>query len=382
MTPEGGVPRTAVFAGPRRTPGSRVDSSLRVRVRALRADVGDALGADPDTLLPDDPSLEFSPDALSVLAQSCVERAQLLCGTDDHAARELYLLALDLHQLALEIHQDDMVLRTRRLSDCADGLDRLRSLPTSQDLREAVCQEMINRCGFGRAVLSRVENGMWMPSMAYFADGDISWFADWVDQGIPLHGSTPEARLLTERRPAVVYDTGNATVHRQIIVESGQSTSYAVAPVLSRGSVVGFIHVDHFPTSRHASEEDRDVLWTFTEGFTRIHERTVLMERVQAQRNELGVVLDTALSSIGDAGAAIARPVALAPAQSEALADLTARETEVLQLMVGGATNRAIATRLVIAEDTVKSHVKQILRKLGVTNRAQAMARAAGTAPV
>jgi DNA-binding NarL/FixJ family response regulator len=49
--------------------------------------------------------------------------------------------------------------------------------------------------------------------------------------------------------------------------------------------------------------------------------------------------------------------------------------------IVSGATNRAIASRLVIAEDTVKSHVKQILRKLGVTNRAQAIARAAGTAP-
>jgi len=373
------APRATVFASTRRTPGARADGALRARVRSLRADVGSALGIAPDDLLPADRDLEFAPSTLSALARACVGRAEKL-GVEDTSAREFYLLALDLQQLALEIHQDDLALSTRRLGDCADGLERLRTLPSSQDLRTAACEEMVNRCGFGRVVLSRVENGMWMPSIAYFADADVSWFADWVDQGIPLHGSTPEARLLTERRPALVYDTASAEVHRDIIVESGQSSSYAVAPVMSRGSVVGFIHADHFPTTQHATEVDRDVLWTFAEGFMRIHERAVLMERVQAQRQQVGAVLDSALSLMGAAGPAVPTQSALSPADAHVLAELTARETEVLELMVGGSTNRAIATRLVIAEDTVKSHVKQILRKLGVTNRAQAIARAAGTA--
>jgi DNA-binding NarL/FixJ family response regulator len=72
----------------------------------------------------------------------------------------------------------------------------------------------------------------------------------------------------------------------------------------------------------------------------------------------------------------------LVAGQREALAELTARETEVLHLIVAGATNQLIATELVIAPDTVKSHVKQILRKLGVSNRAQAIAYAAGTSLV
>jgi DNA-binding CsgD family transcriptional regulator len=380
MTPES-AQRATVFAPARRALSSRVDAGLRDRVRLLRADVASALGLAPEALMPVDRSLEFAPNSLSALARTCVSRAEEL-GADHPCSREFYLLALDLQQLALEIHQEDLLLSTRRLNDCADGLERLRTLPSSQDLREAACEEMVNRCGFGRVVLSRVENGMWMPSMAHFAEADASWFADWVNQGIPLHGSTPEARLLTERRPAVVYDTANADVHRDIIVDSGQSSSYAVAPVMSRGTVVGFIHADHFPTNRIAGEVDRDVLWTFAEGFMRIHERAVLMERMQAQRNQVGMVLDSALSSMSAVGAAVSTATVLAPASAEVLADLTARETEVLQLMVGGITNRAIATRLVIAEDTVKSHVKQILRKLGVTNRAQAIARAAGTAPV
>jgi DNA-binding NarL/FixJ family response regulator len=55
---------------------------------------------------------------------------------------------------------------------------------------------------------------------------------------------------------------------------------------------------------------------------------------------------------------------------------LTQRESEVLELIVQGNSNRAIAGRLVLGEETVKSHVRSIYRKLGVTDRAQAVAYA------
>jgi LuxR family maltose regulon positive regulatory protein len=61
------------------------------------------------------------------------------------------------------------------------------------------------------------------------------------------------------------------------------------------------------------------------------------------------------------------------PGRSETL---TRREVEVLQLILQGAGNRAIAEALVISERTVKSHVTKILAKLGVTSRSQAAARA------
>ena len=54
---------------------------------------------------------------------------------------------------------------------------------------------------------------------------------------------------------------------------------------------------------------------------------------------------------------------------------LTARELEVLRLLARGNTNRAIANALVVREGTVKYHVKNILRKLGATSRADAVAR-------
>lgn len=374
-------PKTTVFAPAGRMARPRVSGQRRSQATELRLLLGEALGLHPEQLLPEDPEQEFTPTRLATLARACVREAQAQAGLDDERARDLYLLALDLQQLALDLHEEELLQRNRRLGDCADGLARLRGLPSAHDLVDVVCHELVDRCGFGRATISSVDHGAWMPKKAYFAADDAAWFDDWVDQTIPLGGLTPEARLLTERRPALVLDTSTGPVHQDIIVESGHSQSYVVAPLISRGTVVGFLHCDHYPTQRQASDVDRDVLWAFAEGFARVHERMALMERIQAQRSQVGTVLDTALRSLPESLGVTPRPGGLISGRLNALAELTARETEVLQLMVAGATNRAIASRLVIAEDTVKSHVKQVLRKLGVTNRAQAIARAAGTAP-
>ncbi|MEO9223648.1 MAG: response regulator transcription factor [Acidimicrobiales bacterium] len=55
---------------------------------------------------------------------------------------------------------------------------------------------------------------------------------------------------------------------------------------------------------------------------------------------------------------------------------LTQRESEVLALMVHGHGNRAIAEELVLGEETIKTHARSIYRKLGVSDRVQAVARA------
>jgi DNA-binding NarL/FixJ family response regulator len=53
---------------------------------------------------------------------------------------------------------------------------------------------------------------------------------------------------------------------------------------------------------------------------------------------------------------------------------LTMREQEVLHELAQGMPNRAIAARLVVSEDTVKSHLRRVYRKLGVRTRAEAVA--------
>ena len=64
--------------------------------------------------------------------------------------------------------------------------------------------------------------------------------------------------------------------------------------------------------------------------------------------------------------------VAAAVGSDSEAADLSAREMQVLELIVRGLANKQIAYSLNIAEHTVKNHVKNILAKLGVQDRTQA----------
>jgi len=69
---------------------------------------------------------------------------------------------------------------------------------------------------------------------------------------------------------------------------------------------------------------------------------------------------------------------ATAPAPRDPLAQLSAREQQVLEQIALGASNKEIARTLSIAETTVKIHVQHILRKLDLTSRVQAAVFATG----
>lgn len=65
-----------------------------------------------------------------------------------------------------------------------------------------------------------------------------------------------------------------------------------------------------------------------------------------------------------------------APAWSQLVEPLSPREMDVLRLLAGGATNREIASQLVLAEGTVKNYVTNIFNKMGVDDRTSAAMRA------
>ena len=67
-----------------------------------------------------------------------------------------------------------------------------------------------------------------------------------------------------------------------------------------------------------------------------------------------------------------ARTVLTARAEPDPLEELSAREREVLGLLLEGLPNKLIARRLEITEKTVKSHLTRIFREIGVTDRTQA----------
>ncbi|MBJ7337572.1 LuxR C-terminal-related transcriptional regulator [Mycolicibacterium sp.] len=365
------------------------EAELVQRLHSLRDQTGAMLGS--GIVLPevecDAPSR--SAEVISVLTHACIDRLRRTSGGDAEGARALCDLILTLQQLAMDWYLFETAMRGQRLADCATGLSRLRGMPSSASLMESAGEELVLRCGFHRAVVSRVESHGWKPLILHNRDQGTSadsWFGDWINKTVPLVDTAPEAEMLSRRRPSLVYDTSNAPVYRPLIVAAGQSRSYVVAPLVHGDDVIGFLHTDHHPLSRRVDKSDRDVLWAFADGFSHIYERMVLLERLHTQRDSVRDLFFGAVDRIDDlceAGAEAARSgadggadpgTAVSGGPGTGHVELTERETEVFDLMVTGASNNAIADKLVITEGTVKSHVKHILRKYGAVNRAQAIA--------
>jgi len=122
------------------------------------------------------------------------------------------------------------------------------------------------------------------------------------------------------------------------------------------------------------------------------HARIALRHWVEVkapyQEARARVLLAEACRALGDTESA-QRETDLATAAFEALGAtpdltrlrrtdtvLTPRELEVLRLLATGATNRAIATELVLSERTVDRHVANMFLKLGVSTRSAATAQA------
>ncbi len=276
------------------------------------------------------------------------------------------------------------------------SLGRLRDeADTPEALIEAAPREAAAACGFSRVMISRVRGSMWVPEVLHIEDGADpdggDRFRSYVEQvEIPLAHMLMETELVRRRMPTMVDDPPGDDRTFKEIVDISRSPSYVAAPILSTRRVIGFFHADRFSQGRPVTAEDRDALWLFTENFALLFERTVLVQRLEEQRSKLQGALALAAEKIDEMCSAdidLARHEPIVPrgartgrggrpaAASRIDGLLTAREREVLELMASGATNTGVAQRLVISEGTVKSHVKHILRKLRVSNRAEAVSR-------
>lgn len=375
----------------RRTPEARPDGSDG-RVRALDARVRTLLHAAdvaPDPLLAADLSLAVGREQLesrisaapsewsrSTMVEACALLGEVDALQRDREEQRLRLRISELQRIQLAVQQLDR-------DDTATAIDRAPAL---------LCESG----DFGRGMISAVVDSLWLPRRLHIEVGEdehAAEFLAFVDSArIPLAHTLLEAELVRRRVPALVSDPLEDERTFKEIVLAARSSSYVVAPIMSRGRAIGLFHADRSRAGGPLTDVDRDRVSAFASCFGLLHERSMLRARLSEQHRRssaafaatdavlqeletTAVRLDEALRAAAEVADVAGRPSAGGPTALRVQELLTAREREVLGLMTEGATNTRIAEQLVIAEGTVKSHVKNILRKLRAPTRSAAVAR-------
>ncbi|MFV9427079.1 LuxR C-terminal-related transcriptional regulator [Rhodococcus aetherivorans] len=308
------------------------------------------------------------------------------------ASDDLVELLIKVKTAGDHLHEAQLAQHTAGFKVVRDALACLHGVNSVAELIEgtpaAVCL-----LGFDRAILSRVDESSWIPENFYFV-GDPQWAAEvrviGHENPLPLGPGLIESESARRKVPLIATNVLQSPhVHRQI-ADATLSRSYAVAPVMPEGRVAGFLHADCYFQRRNMEQFDLEMLSMFTEGFGYALQRASLLDRMAKLKSAVNslangissVVEESSGFELGSSGFYRERPEITSGrigdfpvGQAEGELPPTRREQEVLRLMAAGETNAGIASQLFISEGTVKSHVKQILRKLGAANRAQAVSR-------
>ena len=250
-------------------------------------------------------------------------------------------------------------------------LTTLRTATSAAELAECACELAVQGCRARAAALGRVNGGVWVPWLrsgqpALFESGEI------VPAGpVTLAGARPfEEQVLDSGRVALRELSSERTepAVRQV----------AVAAVTTGDAVLGLLHVV-------GTDLRAEIVGWYAQALGSMFGLFDMRRRAEEQRYTLARLRHT----LADAGE---RPVELYEAtadprgarrdaaavrlSSSALrARLTARQSEILDLMTSGLSNAEMAERLVLALPTVKSHVRAVLRASGAVNRSDAVAR-------
>lgn len=307
---------------------------------------------------------------------------------------ELCDLLIEVGDLQQELRECVLAARFEVLGRVHAGLIRLRRLSDPDELLRAAPDELCACCDFDRVLISQVDGRSWLPHTWAVAPGADGPLADRVleyleGRAIELTPSLIETEVARRAAPALVSDPATQPVHRPL-VETTRTRGYVVAPLLQGRRVFGLLHADAYVSGRPLTALDRDNIWTFAEGFGRVFERVALLRGLAEERARIEQAFRSAEAEIDRLINAeltlerMDRAPEVADRTGSALIQLTAspisrlltsRELEVLELMISGARNSSIAAELIISEGTVKSHVKNICRKLRVSSRAEAISK-------
>ena len=251
------------------------------------------------------------------------------------------------------------------------GIRRMKKAGSLQGLGRQACTELCAALGFDNALLSFVE--------------DDGFVVEESDHGLGGPTVIPRRQCAPERNCIRFRDTIR-TDETDMPATAGYgellgSVRYLVAPVIAESRVVALIHVSRRGEDG-VSDRDSDVLDAFASAYSLLHERMLNTERVHHQRTSIARAaarlteeadrIAAAAISLDVEGRDDVEPPTIAE-DSQLAATLSEREREVFERLVLGASNAEIADELVITIETVKTHVKRILRKIGAINRAEAI---------
>jgi DNA-binding CsgD family transcriptional regulator len=253
-----------------------------------------------------------------------------------------------------------------------DGIRRMKKAGSLQGLGRQACTELCDALGFDKALLSFVEDG------GFVVEESVSGLGG--PTVIRRRGCVAERECI-RLRDTIVTDEGDLPAAPGYRERLG-SAQYLVAPVIAGSRVVALLHVSR-SSEGGVSARDIDVLDTFASAYSLLHERMLNTERVQQQRTSIARAAARQTEEAERiAAAAISldveydnrvEPPTIAP-DSAFAATLSDRERQVFARLVLGASNAEIADDLVATIETVKTHVKRILRKIGAINRSEAIA--------
>lgn len=311
------------------------------------------------------------------------QNEQLTGSKGSHAATLLHEIAFVRNALLTGV----LAQRNEMMFKADQALQRLRKARSTDELISQIPREVVG-LGYLRALFSWVDQAHWVAQTAYSANGhDEARLLVEAGQQKPLQNMRNlfEFEMLEQRKAILRQGVkGSTRVHPEL-ARLTQSESYVAAPLLSANSVVGFISLDVNVTSGTVDKFDRDLISLFSAGAGLALERVRTLERIASAESEVNQNIEIVKSlmealRVGDAapvtlsapGPAIAAHRKDEPLDLRWASQLTRREEQVLRLISDGLANGEIAARLYVAESTVKTHVKSVLRKLGVSSRIEA----------
>jgi LuxR family transcriptional regulator, regulator of acetate metabolism len=290
-------------------------------------------------------------------------------------------LLVELLALEREVVEAEYVRRADALERVSDAVRRLGEIGSPQGILDRAAEELVASSEFDRVLIGEVgPEGLRARSL--WSAEDPAWAAAALEelrgQAIALEYPSIEDEVARRQRTEIVQAREGRSRAAMRLIEVLGWHSYVVAALVVQGHTVGLLHADAGPGAarRDLDGLDAEVATRYTEGLAGVFERAVLREMLQLHHHELRSAVGWMSARLGQLAGNAGDGVAIAePSQAGSPDSLTTRELDVLRLLARGQTNLEIARALVVREGTVKYHVKNILRKLGATSRADAVSR-------